>query len=92
MDKVKHHAQNVSDVSEQSWLEHSLEWGLFEWGILHTTPVMLKPTRNLGFQLSLFQPGGADYAHYTTACPPKFDNLMTSLHYKTYLPRFVSPD
>ena len=32
--------------------------------------------RNL---LTLFQPDGADYAHYNTASTPAFENLMTSL-------------
>ena len=36
--------------------------------------------RNLGVQLTLFQPGGgADYAHHITACPPGFENLAASL-------------
>ena len=40
----------------------------------------LQPTRNLGVQLTLLQPGGADYAHNITACPPEFENLMASLN------------
>ena len=39
----------------------------------------LSPTRNLGVQVTLFQPGGADYAHHITACPPGFENLTASL-------------
>ena len=35
--------------------------------------------RNLGVQLTLFQPGGADYAHHITTCPPEFENLTASL-------------
>ena len=31
------------------------------------------------FQFTLFQPGGADYAHRITACPPGFENLTASL-------------
>ena len=34
---------------------------------------------DLGFQLTLFQPGEVDYAHHITACPPGFENLMASL-------------
>ena len=30
-------------------------------------------SRNLGFQLSLLQPGGAVYAHHNTACTPSFE-------------------
>ena len=40
----------------------------------------LYPTRNLGVQLTLFQPGWADYAHHITACPPRFEKLTASLH------------
>ena len=28
---------------------------------------------------------GADYAHHSTACPPGFENLKTSLAYEIYL-------
>ena len=31
------------------------------------------------FQLTLLQPGGPDYAHHITACPPGFENLVASL-------------
>ena len=41
----------------------------------------LMPTRNLWFQFTLFQPGGANYAHYTTACPPGLENVTASLHW-----------
>ena len=34
---------------------------------------------DLGFQLTLFQPGEVDYAHHITACPPGFENLTASL-------------
>jgi hypothetical protein len=34
---------------------------------------------NLGFQLTLLQPGGADYAQRITASPPRFENLAASL-------------
>ena len=34
-----------------------------------------------GVNLTLFQPGGADYAHHITACPPRFENLTTSLYF-----------
>ena len=37
-----------------------------------------------GVQLTLFQPGGADYAHLITASPPGFENLTASL--LMYLP------
>ena len=33
----------------------------------------------MGFQLTLFQPRGADYAHCITACPPRFENVTTCL-------------
>ena len=42
----------------------------------------LQPTRNLRFQLTLFQSGEADYAHRITACPPGFEKLTASLQYK----------
>ena len=29
--------------------------------------------------ITIFQPGGADYAHHITACPPRFENLTASL-------------
>ena len=32
------------------------------------------PTRNLGVQLTLFQPGGADYVHHITASPTVLEN------------------
>ena len=38
-----------------------------------------QPTRNLGVQLTLSQPGGADYAHYITASPSEFENPAASL-------------
>ena len=41
-------------------------------------------TQNLGAQLTLFQPEGADYAHHITAYPPEFENLPASLCH-TYL-------
>ena len=52
----------------------------------------LKPTRNLGFQLTLFQPGGADYAHRITACPPGFENLAASLlsHFQNVQTKYPS--
>ena len=40
----------------------------------------LKPTRNLGVQLTLFQPGLADYAHHITPCPPGLENLTAHLN------------
>ena len=39
----------------------------------------LEPTQNLGLQLTLFQPGGTNYAHHTTASPLGFENLAASL-------------
>ena len=36
--------------------------------------------RNLGVQLTLFQPRGADYAHHITDCPTGFENLKASLY------------
>ena len=35
--------------------------------------------QNLGVQFTLLQPGGADYAYQSTACPPGFENLAVSL-------------
>ena len=36
---------------------------------------------HLGFQLTLFQPGGgADYAQSITACSPRLENLTASLY------------
>ena len=62
-------------------------------------PGGLKPTRNLGVQLTLFQPEGTEYAHHITACPPGFENLTASLivglmhliqyHYISNCSRFV---
>ena len=37
---------------------------------------------HLGFQLTLFQSKGVDYAHQITVCPPGFENLKTSLEWK----------
>ena len=34
----------------------------------------------LAEQLTLSQPGGADYAHHSTTSPPGFSDLATSLH------------
>ena len=33
----------------------------------------------MGVQLTLLQPGGADYAHHITASPPGFENPAASL-------------
>ena len=41
----------------------------------------LYPTRNVWFQLTLFQPDGADYVHRITAFPPGFENLTASLQW-----------
>ena len=41
------------------------------------------PTRNLGVQLTLLQPGGADYAHHITASPPGFENPAAALDFKS---------
>ena len=40
----------------------------------------IHPAWNLIVQLTLFQPGGADYAHHITACTPGFENISTPLH------------
>jgi hypothetical protein len=40
----------------------------------------LKHTRNLRFQLTLFQPGGADYANRITECPAGFENFLMGLN------------
>ena len=39
----------------------------------------LQPTRNLGVQLTLLQPGGVDYAHHITDSPPGFEKPAASL-------------
>ena len=36
-------------------------------------------TQILGDQLTLFQPGGTDYAHLITTCTPRFSDLPTAL-------------
>jgi hypothetical protein len=41
-------------------------------------------TQNLADQLTLFQPGGTDYAHLITTGTPGFSDLPTALNY-TYL-------
>ena len=33
----------------------------------------------LGVQLTLLQPGGADYSHHITACPPGFEHPAAAL-------------
>ena len=38
------------------------------------------PPRNLADQLTLFEPGGADFATHTTASPPGFKKLSTPLY------------
>ena len=35
--------------------------------------------RNLGAELTLLQPGVADYAHHITASPPGFENPAAAL-------------
>ena len=37
------------------------------------------PLRILADQLTLSQPGRADYTHHINACPPGFENLAASL-------------
>jgi hypothetical protein len=37
------------------------------------------PPQILADQLTLSQPGGADYAHHSTTCPPGFLTLAASL-------------
>ena len=39
----------------------------------------LQPSQCLAEQLTLSQPGGADYAHHSTTSPPKFSDLATAL-------------
>ena len=39
------------------------------------------PPQILADQLTLSQPGGADYAHHSTTCPPGFLTLAASLHF-----------
>ena len=48
------------------------------------------PTRNLGVQLTLLQPGGADYAHHITASPPGFENPVASLQNITAFETYVA--
>ena len=38
------------------------------------------PARNLADRLTLFKPGGADYAPHTTSSPPGFKKLSTPLY------------
>ena len=38
------------------------------------------PPQILADQLTLSQPGGADYAHHSTTCPPGFLTLAASLY------------
>ena len=38
------------------------------------------PPQILADQLTLSQPGGADYAYHSTTCPPGFLTLAASLH------------
>ena len=49
------------------------------------------PHKVLAATLTLFQPGGTDYAHRITASTPGFENLRTSLriylHFKYILAR-----
>ena len=45
-----------------------------------------QPTRNLGVQLTHFQPRGvADYAHHINDCPLAFENLTASLYQGRYV-------
>ena len=39
----------------------------------------LQPPQFLTDQLTLSQPGGADYAHHSTTSPPGFSDLATGL-------------
>ena len=39
------------------------------------------PWQFLADQLTLFQPGGADYAHHINTDTPKFSDLSTALNY-----------
>ena len=39
----------------------------------------LQPPQFLTDQLTLSQPGGADYAHHSTTSPPGFSDLATAL-------------
>ena len=42
----------------------------------------LQPPQYLTDQLTLSQPGGADYARHSTNSPPGFSDLATGLHKK----------
>ena len=42
----------------------------------------LQPPQFLTDQLTLSQPGGADYAHHSTTSPPGFSDLATGLEVK----------
>ena len=41
----------------------------------------LEPPWNLAAQLTLFKPGGADFAPHTTASPPGIKKLSTPLYF-----------
>ena len=46
-------------------------------------PLVGGPTRNLGAQLTLLQPGGEDFAHHNTASPPGFETPAAALNLVT---------
>ena len=52
----------------------------------------LQPPQFLTDQLTLSQPGGADYAHHSTISPPVFSDLATGLsgHICLYISKVLS--
>ena len=48
-------------------------------GVARGGPRGQSPPRNLADQLTLFEPGWADFAPHTTASPPGFKKLSTPL-------------
>ena len=61
-------------LNEMLWFGLYLNSGLSQvggWGV--------PPTQFLADQLTLSQPGGADYTHHITTCHPGFSDLATAL-------------
>ena len=64
--------------------EHKQDYNGFKLHPLNTVMLLAggQGALNLGFQLTLFHPRRADYAHRISVCPPGFENLTTSLKHK----------
>ena len=60
------------DTKDDSYLQGRRQGG-GAWGASSPPPQFLTD------QLTLSQPGGADYAHHSTTRPPKFSDLATGL-------------